>query len=472
MTRLIVHAPPTYTAERRYILGVVLTERLGLDFDLVAHDSQAVRLTALDDPIGRSLTMPDVLFGTPRSSWLTSTCLPAQPLRRWRVEDDLPDAAPASPLPILFGEPLPSERWLTQRAADLHLRVDVLGTVFFLLTRMEEVVIEERDEHDRFPSTNSVLQQEDVLLRPIGDEHIEVLWACLQRQWAQLQRRSFGYSVFLSHDVDMPTACAPVTLQRAVRASAHDVLSGEPGLALRRFQAHLHLMIGGSDVRDPADTFAFIMDTSDRVGLQSSFNMMAGGSVAPFEGYYALDDPKIVRLARMIHGRGHLLGFHPSYGTYRDPELLKAEFTRLLRFADAHGVTQKVWGGRQHYLRWSNPDTWQAWEDAGLAFDSTLGYADRAGFRCGTCHPFPVFNLHTGSPLALVERPLHVMDATVINYMRLDDDACLDLTEQIATACRRYRGEFALLWHNWPLLGTRGLQNLYANVIDLITAGT
>ena len=470
MTRLIVQVPATRTAERRYILSVTLTERLGFGFDLVAHDSRTVRITVQDDPHGRSLTMPDVLFSTPDPQWLTSACLPPQPLPRWRVADDLPEAATSASLPILFGRPLRSERWVTHGVTDAQLRVDVFGTVFFLLTRMEELVTPQRDEHDRFTAAHSILNDSDLLVRPLADEHIEILWTCLRRQWTQLRRRPTSYSVFLSHDVDIPYACTPTRLPRALRASARDLMAREPGLALRRFRTHIRLALGRA-ARDPADTFAFIMDTSDSVGLRSTFNMMAGGAIAPLEGYYALDDPSVVRLVRAIHARGHLLGFHPSYATYRDPELTRAEFARLLRFADAHGVTQARWGGRQHFLRWSNPHTWQNWDDAGLSFDSSLGFADRAGFRCGTCHPFPVFNLLTRSRLALTERPLHVMDATLINYMGLEAMPCVEVAVRIAGACRRHRGEFALLWHNWPLLGTRVQKNLYRKIVDAIAPG-
>ena len=31
---------------------------------------------------------------------------------------------------------------------------------------------------------------------------------------------------------------------------------------------------------------------------------------------------------------------------------------------------------------------WALWEGCGLAYDSTLGYADRTGFRAGTCFPY------------------------------------------------------------------------------------
>lgn len=54
-----------------------------------------------------------------------------------------------------------------------------------------------------------------------------------------------------------------------------------------------------------------------------------------------------------------------------------------------------------HYLRWGHPTTLQAWNDAGMDYDSTLGYADSPGFRCGTCFEYPAFNPITQQQLAI-----------------------------------------------------------------------
>ena len=98
----------------------------------------------------------------------------------------------------------------------------------------------------------------------------------------------------------------------------------------------------------------------------------------------------------ITHERGHEIGLHPSYRTYLSPQQIKREFRILRHEAELAGIRQEQWGGRQHFLRWKAPDTWQGWEEAGLQYDSTLGYSDRPGFRCGTCYEYPVFNLRTG----------------------------------------------------------------------------
>jgi peptidoglycan/xylan/chitin deacetylase (PgdA/CDA1 family) len=170
---------------------------------------------------------------------------------------------------------------------------------------------------------------------------------------------------------------------------------------------------------------------------------------------------------RRIHSRGHEIGLHPSYGTFRDAAQTKREFERLLNAAEQEGVKQDSWGGRQHYLRWEAPATWQNWEEAGLNYDSTLSYADRTGFRCGSCYEYPTFNVRERRRLNLVERPLIVMEASLLEkqYMNLTLPAAQKKIFALAQICKSFGGQFTLLWHNSGLLSSRE-KRIYRETIE------
>jgi peptidoglycan/xylan/chitin deacetylase (PgdA/CDA1 family) len=172
---------------------------------------------------------------------------------------------------------------------------------------------------------------------------------------------------------------------------------------------------------------------------------------------------------REIHARGHELGLHPSYHTYRDRVRLKAEFATLLRAAELLGICQPAWGGRQHYLRFAAPETWRGYASAGLSYDATLAHADQPGFRCGTCYDFPVYDLEQRCPLPLRERPLTVMELTLLDgeYLGLAAEQAYDRITRLAAICRRLNGRFSLLWHNNALL-TRPRQQLYESVVAAV----
>ena len=84
------------------------------------------------------------------------------------------------------------------------------------------------------------------------------------------------------------------------------------------------------------------------------------------------------------------------------------------------------------------------------AFAPRMGYADRAGFRLGTCRPVRWIDPATGKLSGLTLHPLTVMDNTLFQptYMGLDFEqakaCCVRLFREIC----RHGGEACLLWHN------------------------
>jgi hypothetical protein len=114
-------------------------------------------------------------------------------------------------------------------------------------------------------------------------------------------------------------------------------------------------------------------------------------------------------------------------------------------------IEQSEWGARQHFLRWENPTTWRAYEEAGLAYDASVGYSARPGFRAGTCREYPVFDLEARRELRLRERPLVLMDTPTLDQIENPE-------AQIAwfqAECSRVGGDFTVLWHNHWLVSAR-----------------
>jgi hypothetical protein len=170
-----------------------------------------------------------------------------------------------------------------------------------------------------------------------------------------------------------------------------------------------------------------------------------------------------------VHRRGHEVGLHAAFGTYRDLERTAGEFRHLRELAEQEGVTQERWGGRQHYLQWANPTTWRNWAGAGLDYDCTVAFSDVLGFRSGTCHPYRVFDLLERTPLPLVERPFQVMDVTLFDRLRLTPEAAHRATLDIAAQCRRFHGMLGLLCHN-DSLRTARQKHWYESLVAAVTA--
>ncbi len=466
---MLVKMPSDHGPERSYTVSVVLEHFLGVSFE-PAFEARSNICVVTND--GKELHLSDGLFAHAEEDWLSSKTLPMTPLPIWKTAGcglDLPDHV--GDLPVIYGDNPNQPDFLKLEDESIRLGLDIFGSIFFMLTRYEEAVLPDRDDHDRFPHEAALAFREGFLERAIVNEYLEVLWTCLHHLWPGLKRRPRAYRVAPSHDVDRPLSIAGASPLHAMRTLAGDLVKRhDPDLARRRAHAISKAPFGVYDI-DPANSFDFIMGLSERHGLQSAFYFITGHTGGAIDGCYSIDSDWIRSLMRDIHARGHEIGLHPSYNTYKDENETCLELQRLKRAAQEEGIQQDRWGGRQHYLRWRPGTTWRNWERAGLDYDSTLGFPGHVGFRAGTCYEYPVFDLQTRRSLALIERPLIAMDVTLLSnlYMGLDDEAVIRRCADLARTCKAFGGIFTLLWHN-DNLASRKQKTLYQTILDEVTA--
>jgi hypothetical protein len=344
----------------------------------------------------------------------------------------------------------PAPLFQRQMDGSYKCRADLLLSVVFTLCRAEEVICTTRDIHERFPAAFGIAARCEFLERPIVDEYGEAFQEVLRAllpSW-EPQRRSL--QIKLTHDIDsigipfQPRATIGHTLKRrspvsTVRDLLATVLAIEP--------AELQLV-------------RRLADISVSRGLHSSFYWKASAPTTMDDGYDP-NHPKVQSVIRDLKDHGFEMGVHPGYDTFHSRAELRREVGRLQTALDEKRV-----GGRQHYLRWS-PETWMDWESCGLAYDSTVGFADRIGFRAGTSYPYRPWSLAENRELNLVEIPLVVMDCTPVKYMGLSRTEGLERIRLCVERIRRVGGVFTLLWHNVPLMEP-AYRGWYEAILDMV----
>lgn len=340
---------------------------------------------------------------------------------------------------------------VTETTQGLHIGYDILGLTYWMLNRIEEIGRTDLDEHGRFPAKASHAFKHGYLERPIVDEWLHILGQVIQRVWPGIVLKKHQFSMKLSHDVDEPSRYGFRNIFGLIRAMGSDVLIR--GAFKDAFYAPWIRMNTKEKLhpRDPYNTFDWLMDTSERHGLTSTFYFIASYPENSGGANYDISHPVLRNLLKHIHKRGHEIGLHPSYNSFLDPIRINNEAKVLRQVCDEEGISQNEWGGRMHYLQWRQPETLRAWNAAGMAYDSSLGYADHAGFRCGTCFEYPAFDPIEQKAFNLRIRPLIVMEGSVFGekYMNLGISvAARDKIMQLKDACRAVDGCFTLLWHN------------------------
>lgn len=102
---------------------------------------------------------------------------------------------------------------------------------------------------------------------------------------------------------------------------------------------------------------------------------------------------------------------------------------------------------RNHFLRFELPNHWQLLDDAGIAIDASVGFAEHYGFRNSYGYIFRPFNMQSGKAHRHLSVPLHMMDATFRNYMSIPTDQTAEVVIQFIEN-NREGCVLSLLWHN------------------------
>lgn len=334
--------------------------------------------------------------------------------------------------PVLFedqpvtGMPLFEAR---DEHGDVRCNGDLITSALWMLCREEEREPFQADTHGRFPAAASVAFKAGVLERPIVDEYgtaLERVLGMLLPGWRPEPRE---LSAKITHDIDLtglpqsPRTILGHALKRKMPGSfARDLLS----LAGAK-TAYLHGAYKAARLaRAHGLTSAFYWQTAPH---------------SRFDAGYDIREARTRLTIEDLHDAGCETGLHPGYFTFGDPARLERELAALRK------VTGPVAGGRQHFLRWA-PTTWQHWEAAGFAYDSSVGFADAIGFRAGTCVPYHPWIFEEDRESNLLEIPLIVMDSTPIQYMHLPATEAYDRICALIRRCAVAGGVFTLLWHN------------------------
>jgi hypothetical protein len=169
---------------------------------------------------------------------------------------------------------------------------------------------------------------------------------------------------------------------------------------------------------------------------------------------------------RAFAAEGFDVGLHGSYDAGVRPGALTAERETLERATGLDVSTT-----RQHLLHWDVRRTPRLQEEAGLRIDSSLGFNRNVGFRAGTSLPFRHFDVGAGQRLDLLEIPLVVQDASLLDVwgLELEPEPAFELVRGLLDAAAALGTALTLVFHpdklvrpDWLALYERSLDHAAA----------
>ena len=344
--------------------------------------------------------------------------------------------------------------------SSIQIPYDILTPSFVLLSRYEEFHSERHDEHGRFPYGRSLAEKYDMVEIPLVDEYAMLLrdWLCLYLPYI-FEAVPRTPRIVPTHDID-------ILYRFTGRFQAWKSILGRDLLINRSLSMVWESIKSYRNwkIRPSLDPYVEAIDEflaqEEKRKLSSIFFFKATEKGHP-DATYDVQDPILHEVIRVIMAPDyHQIGLHGSYPSANDLQCLQKEKQNLSKLCD-----EEVRISRQHYLRTlfaDDPNSLALWRNAGITDDYTLGFAERCGFRCGTCHPYPLYDVRHDKVTDIIEHPLIVMDGTLFDYMKLSVEDARSLTQRLKQCCLDVEGDFVILWHNHAT--TREMKPYYEGV--------
>ncbi len=315
--------------------------------------------------------------------------------------------------------------WRGERCLTFEGKLDPIATIFYVLTRYEEYGAKKVDEHGRFRFEDSVTK--DWIEYAVCDRLAHALLESLN-----LNPARSTVKIRPTFDIDNTFAFKHKTGSQRRNAILKD-------WALFRFKRIKARRIVDKGGVDPHDTF----DLIEEIAKSHETNVFwLVGDLAAYDRNLSLQVPEhadlIKRMAEVAE-----VGLHPSYASHLHKEIVDQEKNRIEQVTGS-----KVVASRQHFLRFSVPETFRNHIGIGLKSEYSMGYAEHVGFRAGTARKHKWFDVENNSITEYEIVPFVYMDGTLMEYMKLSTKESQDSIDSLFNEVNNFGGNFVFIWHN------------------------
>lgn len=384
----------------KYVLDFVFQQYFGLDYHITTNEIEF--LQTKDFKINYSNTIFQNTFNIPQENILIEENIIPQKVFISKEGE----------MPILF----PTDENTT-------IKFDIFSAIFYLITRYEEYLSKESDEHGRYISSNSILSKPVFNFRPIVETWLIYFKEQILAQEPNLNFKKHTFSKTYTFDID-----------HAFQYKGRNWLKHPPNIFKKEVRNVLF-----QKQKDAFDTFdeitAFIEQTNNPVFF-----------------FFLLNDDgeknsNVCPKNKMLHAiiqkfkDSITIGIHPSYSF--SEENFVAEKKQLENILD-----KKIETNRQHFLKIKIPDYFQVLNKQEIKKDFSLGYPNISACRAGTTQAFYFFDLTKNEQTTLLIQPFSFMDATYQYYQKIDDNSITQIVEKQLEDIQKINGNFVSLFHN------------------------
>ena len=339
------------------------------------------------------------------------------------------------------------------------LPFDVFAASFFLVSRYEEYLSQERDQYGRFKAESTWMFKNGMLQKPLVNIWVKSLGIKLKSIYPDLPVKQSKFTFIPTYDIDAAWAYKHKGIYRTVGGFLKDLAAGD----MERIKERHEVLRGKR--KDPFDSFDFQFELQKTFKLKPIYFILCG-EYDTNDKNISIRKPSFQALIKRL-GDYADVGIHPSFSSYLDIEKMQCEIDNL-----SEVLHRPLTKSRQHFLRMNLPRSYQKLIELDISDDYTMGFASQVGFRAGIADTFRFYDLENDMVTNLRVHPFAIMDGTMRDYLNLDMEASLRLAKQLVDEVKAVGGTFIYLTHNETLGGEQrwvGWPEMYRRLLEYIT---
>lgn len=341
-----------------------------------------------------------------------------------------------------------------------HISFDIFAAIFYLLSRYEEYLPHQKDMYGRYAHQNSLAYREGFLQQPLINYWLEHFKFKLLEKFPGAGFPVQSFMFLPTYDIDEAYSYKEKQWWRTAGGFVKSVIKGQWIGITERLQ-----VLRGSKP-DPYDAFGWMNELHDRYGLKPFYFFL----VAEKNGRYDKNILPVKKALQQLirqHFNRYAAGIHPSWQSGDDPRIISKEKLLLEKIAG-----KKIIRSRQHYIRFSLPETFRQLIAAGIQYDFSMGYGSCNGFRASVASPFYWYDLPREETTSLLLYPFCFMDANSFYEQRQSPGETLKEMLQYYSIVKSVNGAMITIWHN-SFLGTEprfeGWREIYESFVKAIS---
>ena len=339
---------------------------------------------------------------------------------------------------------------------------DIVLTTYILISGLHEIGMK-RASYDHHNIETSVLYKNNIL-------HIPLI-----NQYANLLRETFAsydplpvwpegktWAAAITHDVDYPQMIRWIEILRYLITH-----KGQSKLSVIR------------DIIAGQNNFWKFQDWIDleiQNGVRSAFYFCGRkGNILKYlmgipDPFYDVCSEEFRNVINQLKENGFEVGLHASYNSFKSLAAFKTEIKAV-----ESSLGKSLKGNRHHYWHLNQDDpaqTSEIHEKAGLLYDSSICYEQRAGFRYGIAAPFRLFQKNKQRVSSCLQLPTTFMDDHMYQHLKYSQFKSPQVEiNTLIDQTKNFSGLFIVDYHVRKLNDTffPGWGKLFKFILEIIT---